>query len=96
MPCPRAGSTILSTTRILAPGQPPETGTPPLRKACLALYVQSAVALLCGALLFGDGSVHTVFAVVACVAALGNVLLAVRLPAQRRECGGWRCGCPGG
>ncbi|MGH3984583.1 MAG: hypothetical protein ACRDST_18340 [Pseudonocardiaceae bacterium] len=69
-------------TRILAPGQRPETGTPPLRKARLALYVQSAVALLCVVLLFGGGSVHTVFAVVACVAALGNVLLAVRLPAQ--------------
>lgn len=69
-------------TRILAPGQRPETDTPPLRNARLALYVQSAVALLCVVLLFGEGTVQTIFAVVACVAALGNVLLAVRLPAQ--------------
>ncbi|MGH4022081.1 MAG: hypothetical protein ACRDT0_23170 [Pseudonocardiaceae bacterium] len=48
----------------------------------MALCAQAAVALLCVVLLLGGGLVEAVFAVAAALAALGNVLLAVRLPAQ--------------
>lgn len=69
-------------TDVRAPRQRarPETGTPRLREARLALYAQAAVALLCAALLLGRGPVITAFAVAGGAAALGNVLLAVLLP----------------
>lgn len=71
-------------TGTQAPGERtrPETGAPRLRQARLALCAQAAVALLCVVLLLGGGLVEAVFAVAAALAALGNVLLAVRLPAQ--------------
>lgn len=57
----------------------PETGTPRLREARMALCAQAVVALMCVTLLLGGGPVLTTFAVAAGAAALGNMLLAVLL-----------------
>lgn len=72
-------------TEIRAPGKHgrADASVPRIREARLALWVQAGLALLCAALLVGGGPVGTIFAVVAGVAAVGNALLAVRLPTRQ-------------